>query len=667
MTTSISRQPYEYSGVDKDAREIRVLDLFPKLTSDGMIQGRLRTITLSPVSDDHVLDYRALSYAWGNPEQDQHQIVVDGKRLEVRANLHDFLQVYRKDITKWTRRMKHRTLWIDTICINQANVHERNHQVWMMSDIYKRAEEVVTWLGRGIELASGWDLRLFRLLATVHSPLTMLNRSSTELLSSNTFIRRLFRSTALMQRLARLPLNRMCGRSYHHLLKRSMRSATIESVLAAPYFDRRWVYGEMLLARKKTIYVGTIRISWPIVMLLWDYADNDDLNYIDVLDKLTLRGTALETALNYYRRTRCQETHDYVYAFLGFCNNGSSFPISYDCSLIELLLGTALFCLSNPLNLSDGMAYLMSPDFSKVFERLAELWMLHEQIACGPMTEAVSIGRRLACYTAQDCFSHPSETDFLIDGSHFSSVSRYEYVMTYDLFFDITESGANVVTSYFDQVLAAAGATHVVTCHRDKSVTMVLLSRCEGPCCQSRCFKILGRLHGRREYTSLAKQPLERPDHASDAHKFTCATEIYGPKGLPGIHLRRSSNHIGKPNLVVSELRSAVIVFGLPGWTGYRNLRLSALDILYDPMSFAIEPIMFEEVEFRGTFEGSGDSDSDDTGDSSSSMKLVSMERTSFWQKKGVPPGSDRSTLEEEESDDQVSFKTTESACLSNL
>lgn len=38
-------------------------------------------------------------------------------------------------------------LWIDSICINQEDVEERNSQVKIMGDIYKNASTVVIWLG----------------------------------------------------------------------------------------------------------------------------------------------------------------------------------------------------------------------------------------------------------------------------------------------------------------------------------------------------------------------------------------------------------------------------------------------------------------------------------------------------------------------------------------
>lgn len=38
-------------------------------------------------------------------------------------------------------------LWVDQICVNQSVIQERNHQVQMMADIYKKANYVYVWLG----------------------------------------------------------------------------------------------------------------------------------------------------------------------------------------------------------------------------------------------------------------------------------------------------------------------------------------------------------------------------------------------------------------------------------------------------------------------------------------------------------------------------------------
>ncbi|RMD39950.1 hypothetical protein DV735_g5174, partial [Chaetothyriales sp. CBS 134920] len=39
-------------------------------------------------------------------------------------------------------------IWVDAVCINQANTDEKNSQVSQMADVYRQAERVYVWLGR---------------------------------------------------------------------------------------------------------------------------------------------------------------------------------------------------------------------------------------------------------------------------------------------------------------------------------------------------------------------------------------------------------------------------------------------------------------------------------------------------------------------------------------
>ena len=75
-------------------------------------------------------------------EQSFRAIQVDGHRQDIRVNLHEFLKVFctwQKSAWIW--------LWVDQICIDQSSNKERNHQVAMMGDIYRRATETYMWLG----------------------------------------------------------------------------------------------------------------------------------------------------------------------------------------------------------------------------------------------------------------------------------------------------------------------------------------------------------------------------------------------------------------------------------------------------------------------------------------------------------------------------------------
>ena len=44
-----------------------------------------------------------------------------------------------------------RKLWVDALCINQADLAERLQQVIIMGSIYSQAERVILWLGEAFE------------------------------------------------------------------------------------------------------------------------------------------------------------------------------------------------------------------------------------------------------------------------------------------------------------------------------------------------------------------------------------------------------------------------------------------------------------------------------------------------------------------------------------
>ena len=102
-------------------------------------------IELTTESQDADVPYEALSYVWGSKKKPVHVQVAkrngakDRGYLGVTRNLGLALQYlrYKKLL---------RTLWVDTICINQDDLRERGQQVATMGDIYRHASRVVEWL-----------------------------------------------------------------------------------------------------------------------------------------------------------------------------------------------------------------------------------------------------------------------------------------------------------------------------------------------------------------------------------------------------------------------------------------------------------------------------------------------------------------------------------------
>ncbi|PVH81818.1 hypothetical protein DL98DRAFT_162481 [Cadophora sp. DSE1049] len=88
--------------------------------------------------------YKALSYIWGSPDDPQYPIFLNGRTILVRETLWFALKQFHT-------RPRPLVIWIDAVCINQADDMERNEQVTKMKTIYEQAEEVCVWLGPGYE------------------------------------------------------------------------------------------------------------------------------------------------------------------------------------------------------------------------------------------------------------------------------------------------------------------------------------------------------------------------------------------------------------------------------------------------------------------------------------------------------------------------------------
>ena len=105
-------------------------------------------------------DYAALSYVWGD-ENATSRIVVNGQEIWVTRNLEVALRALngRSDFEGGYK------LWVDALCINQADLKERGRQVGRMQDLYGNAWAVIAWLGEEDD-ESDKGINLLQALAT---------------------------------------------------------------------------------------------------------------------------------------------------------------------------------------------------------------------------------------------------------------------------------------------------------------------------------------------------------------------------------------------------------------------------------------------------------------------------------------------------------------------
>lgn len=124
--------PYTYEELPHDD-SIRYLVLQPG-EGDAPLECSLHVSQL-----DAMPFFEAISYVWGTPIR-EHDIKCHNRTLKITTNLRAAL-----------RRMRHakrpRTLWADSICIDQDSIKEKNHQVTLMSRIYSKANRTLVFLG----------------------------------------------------------------------------------------------------------------------------------------------------------------------------------------------------------------------------------------------------------------------------------------------------------------------------------------------------------------------------------------------------------------------------------------------------------------------------------------------------------------------------------------
>ncbi|KAI9772823.1 MAG: hypothetical protein M1840_008705 [Geoglossum simile] len=171
-------------------------------------------------------DYMALSYTWGDPTVTR-EILVNGYSMRVTKNVEDCLRVLRDKpyIKKGWR------IWIDSLCINQADIIERGSQVKRMHDIYNKAWTPIIWLG-GEEEDSDNAMALVKVLASSYTMRDQVN--------------------ALTEALHRDPklFGEGSWRSLHQLAIRR-------------YWSRMWILQEAAMGRKNTpVLCGRQTLPW---------------------------------------------------------------------------------------------------------------------------------------------------------------------------------------------------------------------------------------------------------------------------------------------------------------------------------------------------------------------------------------------------------------------
>ncbi|KXJ88519.1 heterokaryon incompatibility protein-domain-containing protein [Microdochium bolleyi] len=130
------QERYAYTPLNHG--EIRLLYSATEPNTDE-VTWTLRAERLLRPEGEPPLMYDALSYTWGDLGQ-TYPLTCGGRELQIHKNLKSALPYL-------ARRESSLPIWIDAVCINQADDAEKAVQISMMHQIYRQAEMVWIWLG----------------------------------------------------------------------------------------------------------------------------------------------------------------------------------------------------------------------------------------------------------------------------------------------------------------------------------------------------------------------------------------------------------------------------------------------------------------------------------------------------------------------------------------
>jgi hypothetical protein len=203
-------------------------------------------------------------------------------------------------------------MWIDAICINQADLVERGEQVQLMDSIYRQAASVVVWLGPASKNSSA-AFRLIRQLHTVAEATSSEDRDKP--------------LTAAELEQSGLPA------------QYNTDWEALDSIFWRAWFKRVWIIQEVVVAKSAVVFCAGDSISWDAFAVVADFVHRRQLFSLRTVDSSTLlpmlgvRNSyrhngeiSLLSLLVIFRQSLATNPIDKVYALLNLASDVSVTP-----------------------------------------------------------------------------------------------------------------------------------------------------------------------------------------------------------------------------------------------------------------------------------------------------------------------------------------------------
>lgn len=287
MAQTATNQWPRYSGyqsLQHDGKYIRLLMLQKGATPKNL------QYTMQHVELHRSTKYVAVSYSWGAPVPATalKRISIHGEAVLVRPTLYRFL----KNMANQQPLM---SMWIDCLSIDQTNVNERNHQISIMGDIYRTAEDVCVWLGPGDDETD-----------------YVLEHAGTADPSTP------FEPVAFAK----------CA----------------QKLFRANYWTRRWVIQEFALARDLTIVCGKHLVKWqdltkkvgPKVLDGDVSAQNTFRNFNQLQSMISQNQLGLLELMERFENAGCVDVRDRAFALRSIAHDGHLLTPDYNESAADI-------------------------------------------------------------------------------------------------------------------------------------------------------------------------------------------------------------------------------------------------------------------------------------------------------------------------------------------
>ena len=226
---------YVYEPLQDPTTQIRLFS-FPE--AETTRAGPLR-IAIATFALDEVPLYTALSYAWGEPETPDY-ILANDESFLVQPSCHYALQ------RMWLSSWPCQHFWVDAICINQQNDHEKGPQVQMMASIFGKAELVAISYGVDTNATAELMLRVETQVSMVES------QPSRSPANRVCFSQQLQRHKATSGE-KEATSDCLTGNAQDAFRQDAAHFSALVDIGSRPYWSRLWVVQEIFCARSTVV------------------------------------------------------------------------------------------------------------------------------------------------------------------------------------------------------------------------------------------------------------------------------------------------------------------------------------------------------------------------------------------------------------------------------